>query len=623
MKKITYILFFIFLNILILPKSAFAVGEFITTWKTDNPGVSTSNQITIPTHTGDTYNYTVNWGDTNSNTGVTGSITHTYSSPGTYTITISGAFPRIYFNNGGDKSKILSVESWGSQVWTSMANAFYGANNLVINAGDAPNLSTVTDMSGMFRDATSVNPDTSSWDFTNVTTVSSMFEGATSFNNSGIAFWFAPVVTNMSNMFKGATSFNQYLGSWDVSSVTNMGGMFEGATSFNQGFIWTTTSSVTNMSNMFKGATSFNGIVNDFNTSSVTDMSSMFEGATSFNQPLDPWNVGNVQSMNSMFNGATSFNQPLNSWNVSSVVDIGYMFSGATSFNQPLNSWNVSNVLSMDSMFQQATSFNQPLNSWDISSSSSIEGMFNSATSFNQPLNSWNVSNLLSLSSLFDSAVSFDQDISDWDVSNVSYMNNMFNGVKLSTTNYDALITKWSALALKSNVTFDGGNSTYCTSATQRASIISTYGWTITDGGTTCSTTVSSRSSHSTAQSRVQNLLAIGNTQAADAIIKQFPDQFNSLDKVVQLCAPDRLITQKLKLGSVDGKYNSYTKGIVKEAKILQAHLNRLGFNAGKEDGNLGPISEKAIKRMQTYFNIQSDGYVGQVTIGFINNSCK
>jgi peptidoglycan hydrolase-like protein with peptidoglycan-binding domain len=208
-------------------------------------------------------------------------------------------------------------------------------------------------------------------------------------------------------------------------------------------------------------------------------------------------------------------------------------------------------------------------------------------------------------------------------VSNVSSMNDMFNGVNLSTTNYDALITKWSALALKSNVIFDGGNSTYCTSITQRASIISTYGWTITDGGTTCSTTVSSRSSHSTAQSRVQNLLAVGNTQAADAIIKQFPDQFNSLDKVVQLCAPDRLITQKLKLGSVDGKYNSYTKGIVKEAKILQAHLNRLGFNAGKEDGNLGPISEKAIKRMQTYFNIQSDGYVGQVTIGFINNSCK
>ena len=73
----------------------------------------------------------------------------------------------------------------------------------------------------------------------------------------------------------------------------------------------------------------------------------------------------------------------------------------------------------------------------------------------------------------------------------------------------------------------------------------------------------------------------------------------------------------------MDGKYNYYTKGIVKEAKILQAHLNRLGFNAGKEDGNLGPISDKAIKRMQTYFNIKPDGYVGQITMGFINNSCK
>ncbi len=77
---------------------------FVTTWKTDNPGTSASNQITIPTN-GCCFNYTVNWGDGQINTGVTGPITHTYASVGTYTVSISGAFPTIYFNNAGDRQK--------------------------------------------------------------------------------------------------------------------------------------------------------------------------------------------------------------------------------------------------------------------------------------------------------------------------------------------------------------------------------------------------------------------------------------------------------------------------------------------------------------------------------------
>jgi len=68
--------------------------------------------ITIPT-VGAGYNYTVDWGDGNTDTGVTGDIIHTYAVPGTYTVRISGAFPRIYFLNRFDKDKILSVEQWG------------------------------------------------------------------------------------------------------------------------------------------------------------------------------------------------------------------------------------------------------------------------------------------------------------------------------------------------------------------------------------------------------------------------------------------------------------------------------------------------------------------------------
>jgi len=73
----------------------------------------------------------------------------------------------------------------------------------------------------------------------------------------------------------------------------------------------------------------------------------------------------------------------------------------------------------------------------------------------------------------------------------VTYMTDMFTGAQLSTANYDATLIGWATIEpnetpLKPNVIFSGGNSKYCNGATARASIISTYGWTITDGGLDC-----------------------------------------------------------------------------------------------------------------------------------------
>ena len=133
-----------------------APGEFVTIWKTDNPGVSGSNQITIPT-TGGGYNYNVDWGDGNTSTGLTGNSTHTYASTGTYTVSITGTFPRIAFNNNGDRQKILTVEQWSTNAWASMEYAFMGCANLSINAVDAPDFSLLTSLDSMFTNSTNLN----------------------------------------------------------------------------------------------------------------------------------------------------------------------------------------------------------------------------------------------------------------------------------------------------------------------------------------------------------------------------------------------------------------------------------------------------------------------------------
>jgi len=245
-------------NILVvIPVSAGTADDFVITVKTNNPGASNDNQFTIPT-TGGGYDYNVDC-DNNSTDeviGASGTATCTYFLPGTYTIRIkdnSGVgtgFPRIYFNNSGDKDKLLTIEQWSTGHWTSMAHAFFGCSNLAGNALDTPDLSNVTDTSYMFFFASAFNQDIGSWDTSSVTTMYGMFYYASAFNQD-ISDWDTSSVTTMMAMFHSASAFNQDTGSWETSSVTDMGCMFESASAFNQDIGEWDTSSVTNMRGMF------------------------------------------------------------------------------------------------------------------------------------------------------------------------------------------------------------------------------------------------------------------------------------------------------------------------------------------------------------------------------------
>ncbi|GHB58376.1 hypothetical protein GCM10008107_04180 [Psychrosphaera saromensis] len=410
--------------------NVFAPIPFITTWTTTE-----SNQsIRIPIYSFNTYyDFSIDWGDGSQiDENQTDSVTHIYSTAGTYTVSITGIFPHMYNDENSSVDKLMSVEQWGNIRWSSMRYMFRGAHNLVINATDAPVLSDVESMYAMFYGASSFNTDISHWDVSNV--------------------------TDMSVMFYGAAAFNQPIDGWDVSNVTNM--------------VW-----------MFFNAAVFNQPLNSWDVSNVTDMSGMFYVAAEFNQPIDSWDASNVTNMSFMFQLAESFNQPIDSWDVSNVTDMSWMFGGTAAFNQPLDSWDVSNVTDMSGMFAGAGVFNQPLDSWDVSRVTNMSIMFHRLAAFNQPLDSWDVSNVTDMESMFSGTTAFNQPLDSWDVSNVTTMINMLNSSGLSTDNYDALLNGWSIQILQPDLIFDVSATYSSSSQAARQSIIDTYNWTINDDG--------------------------------------------------------------------------------------------------------------------------------------------
>ena len=444
---------------------------FESVWK-----VSTDDStLFFPGGSGDTCNYTIDWGDgsTDSYTSCEEYHSHTYASAGTYNIKVTGTInkwscqkfvnanldPSIcgtFCNDaeddvwyamcmeacgetqraicGNDLSMdgivdkfpvLIGIESFGPVGLTS--RSFANANQLTyVSSKDIPNANTLTDMGHMFSGAVLFNSDIGNWDTSQTQTMSYMFYGASSFNQS-LSAWDTSNVTRMDYMFCYASAFNGDISAWDTSNVTEMGYMFDGASAFNQP-------------------------LNSWNTSKVKDMRFMFVDAKSFNQPLHSWDTSNVESMSRMFSYATSFNQPLNSWNVAKVTSMEGMFINAKEFNQSLSDWDVSNVTSMEDMFNKAASFNGELD-WKskVSKVKRMGCMFKSATAFEgKGLSSWSTTaDLYVIEEIFAGAQNFNVDLTNWTVTGVTRYPDAFKDSGLTSETFTKMVNNnpgWAAL---------------------------------------------------------------------------------------------------------------------------------------------------------------------------------
>jgi len=278
-------------------------ASFITTWNVETDG----QELIIGTNPEFSYDYTIDWGDGNVEQITTNeSPSHVYETLGTYTVAINGQFPALNMSESDVLSQeaLVDVVQWGSQQWQSMAAAFHSCVNLEnFSDTNAPDLSQVQSMEGMFSYASAFNGNISEWDVSNV--------------------------TNMNEVFFGASSFNGNLSDWKVDNVTTM-------------------------FSMFLGAQNFNSDISEWTVDNVTNMWNMFNGAASFNQDISGWDTGNVVTMRGMFNEAASFNQDISGWDVTSVTDMLGMFINAISFDQNLGSWNIISIEDMWNMFTQS-----------------------------------------------------------------------------------------------------------------------------------------------------------------------------------------------------------------------------------------------------------------------------
>jgi surface protein len=213
-------------------------NPFIIEVDTSKTGVSNNNQFQFTGAEGD-YDVVAKQNDIVVATfdNLSGAETIILPSSGIYVLEVSAkevnGFNRIQFNNGGDELKITDIKQWGNIVWSSFERTFFGCENMLVTATDAPNLSNATSMLLMFHTCWLANPKVSNWDVSNITNFNNVFRDCYDFNQP-INSWDVSNATIMRGMFESCRSFNQPLNNWDVSNVSEMIRMFRSALSFNQ-----------------------------------------------------------------------------------------------------------------------------------------------------------------------------------------------------------------------------------------------------------------------------------------------------------------------------------------------------------------------------------------------------
>ena len=279
---------------------------------------SASNTFVLPIIKAASETVKIYWGDGTSSMGVNGDNPHVYAASGVYTVKIeSKVFGGIYFNNMGDKAKIVRVVSFGRGVVRSLTSSFYGCSSLLsIDIGDI--VSNDADASHWFRGCTSLTT-VPLFDLSSVTNAYAMFyqcNGLTTvplFNLSNC--------TSTQSMFSLCSSLTT-VPLFDLSSVTDAYAMFYQCTALTTVPLFDL-SKVTNTSSMFFQCSSLMSVP-FLNLSSCTNASNMFLGVTLTTQSYSDFLI-NLATL--PLQSGVSFHGGNSKYNVAGGVARAYLIS--------------------------------------------------------------------------------------------------------------------------------------------------------------------------------------------------------------------------------------------------------------------------------------------------------
>ncbi len=458
-------------------------------------------------------------------TSVQGDYTCNYGRFGGHTIALKhdnvtglGA-PAFPFNRNGNESanikKIKLLNNWGTSHWQSLKFMFDSAEDMYISSVDQPNVSGVTSLNSLFLGANHAQMDVSSWDTALVTNMAGTFFSQ-GFGELDVSGWNTSLVTDMNSLFATPNLNSLDVSLWNISSLDMMVNTFKGLQIDTLDLSQWDTSSVTVLWGAFANTSINNLQISSLNTSAVShfeytfaeieanqlDLSSwditaspnpfmdyMFYKSTIDTLNISNWHVKNIFA-SGIFAESNIINLIVDNWTFEPNSNINYLFANANIQNLDLSQWNTSNIISMRNTFKNFSHSNLDLSQWNTASLINMTSLFEGADIANLNVINWNTSQVTTMANLFKDYKGMVPALSNWDFSTVTDMTDMLLNTKMLTANYDEMLVKIVQDIPQSNVVFNAGNSHFCTQAAidARATLISTYNWTIQDAGRDCRT---------------------------------------------------------------------------------------------------------------------------------------
>jgi hypothetical protein len=238
---------------------------------------NTVYELPLTSPSGKQPNIAVDWGDSSGSTTITNTTNasrfHTYTSTGTYQVTISGYLPGFNVNNNSSyKSLYLSVDDWG-QVGLEQID-FYGCNNLATLPNDGSGnatlnegLNTVLRFNATFRQTAITYIPVGIFDYaTNAISFNDTFVFCIGLSGNAIP----------ADLFDNNTQVTSFSGTFNacLNLTTIPAGLFDNNTQ------------VVNFSSVFRNCRKITSIPSNFftNNQAVTTFRDAFNMATTANQ---------------------------------------------------------------------------------------------------------------------------------------------------------------------------------------------------------------------------------------------------------------------------------------------------------------------------------------------------